>query len=533
MTSSFSRTVGPKADVAELEYLAALHQTSTATRPTGTVSSLDIQRLLKSRHGLDITQAQARDIVIKLGGGTVSTRVRRDIANQVAERLQERLEALQLQKGSPAHRQRWQTLKQCMGTSLARSNTNQLTTAIADPTEEIEHTQQLLQEIMSPAILYLDIVQLTSILLIPTLTRMARDYKLKQNKTVEIKGDVEANMFGKQEGEANAAKNQEQETLSNPETGGIEVTATTSKELGADDKPLLTSSPPTWLFSPIWQLDDLAPQPPDLLEVVLYNLWAMADATGSTTAAGRQPPQLNPALIRTLLQENGEMERANDDELIQRMMQVAGGDVLDANALSRALTADLSDWEVGVEDRPSTYVFDVFGVQTIESFNRLGESMKHGTGTNHSSGSNNKGAAGDSKEPAPDDGNTDEAVQSPHESNELSEELTNLSDKLDDKERVEDTVELARVTANGATIIDQVVDQHASTLTLLLAWMAYICHTATWGSLILSLDVFQFECDEETFGCILSRTVLSWVTVAVILCVFGFVGTYGFLAFCM
>ena len=68
----FQRIVGAAADVNELEYCSALHQTTQAdtTRSNGTVSSRDVQRLLVSRYGLDqLRHAQCARLVQSLGGG--------------------------------------------------------------------------------------------------------------------------------------------------------------------------------------------------------------------------------------------------------------------------------------------------------------------------------------------------------------------------------------------------------------------------------------------------------------------------------
>jgi len=48
----FLRRRGAAGDVAELQYVIALHQTCPTTRDNGTISSRDIQLLLKSRYGL-------------------------------------------------------------------------------------------------------------------------------------------------------------------------------------------------------------------------------------------------------------------------------------------------------------------------------------------------------------------------------------------------------------------------------------------------------------------------------------------------
>ncbi|KAL7565528.1 hypothetical protein ACA910_003808 [Epithemia clementina (nom. ined.)] len=66
---SFSRPVGAAADVKELEYIIALHQTSIETRSNATISSQDVQALLKSRYSLEITPDQAVELVESLSGG--------------------------------------------------------------------------------------------------------------------------------------------------------------------------------------------------------------------------------------------------------------------------------------------------------------------------------------------------------------------------------------------------------------------------------------------------------------------------------
>lgn len=70
MPISFKRSVGALADVKELEYIIALHQTCMPdTRENATVSSLDVMNMLKSRHRLQITHEQAIQVVQVLGGG--------------------------------------------------------------------------------------------------------------------------------------------------------------------------------------------------------------------------------------------------------------------------------------------------------------------------------------------------------------------------------------------------------------------------------------------------------------------------------
>jgi hypothetical protein len=72
MTIRFKRRMGAAADVAELEYCIALHQTCRETRRNATVSSRDVQRLLKSRYGLSLSHYQAIGLVRCLSGGGVT-----------------------------------------------------------------------------------------------------------------------------------------------------------------------------------------------------------------------------------------------------------------------------------------------------------------------------------------------------------------------------------------------------------------------------------------------------------------------------
>jgi len=68
--ASFKRNRGAFADLKELEYVAALHQTCVPeTRENGTIGSLDVQRLLSSRYGCFVDHRDAVHIVRRLCAG--------------------------------------------------------------------------------------------------------------------------------------------------------------------------------------------------------------------------------------------------------------------------------------------------------------------------------------------------------------------------------------------------------------------------------------------------------------------------------
>lgn len=484
--ASFSVTQGPKADVAELEYIAALHQTCPATtRPTGTISSLDVARYLKSRLGLEISQTHARDIILALGGGSLPTDLRRQIAQRVAHESSAAAAAASTQSSTPkSRRQRW---KEARSTHKASP-----LSVVDDETNEVEQaklqtrTQQLIQELLAPKILYLDIVQMTSILLIPTFCRIQHDNEL-------LKEEKASNPTNVKEGQTG----EEKEVESWP------ANPATQSQNKSDN-----------------QDDDLSPQPSDLMEVVLQNLWAVGSGGREEDASVSSPPKLTPSLLKSFLEEVGEMERSNQTDLLQRMIQVAGGDgvVLDKATLLRALTADLQDWRVGCEDEESTYVQDVLGVDDPtalhSSFVRLGDANisgnrgkepwnKQSTWKNEEDKSNidlyvedEEAGKGDLKQPELKEiGNVE------------SDDKPDIQGKNDEDE---DIVPVANMAMKGFVVVDQVIDVSASNVTLLLAWVTFIGHAGTWAPLILSLDPIQVECPASTFGCVLGGTIMNW-----------------------
>ena len=64
----FRRRVGAAADISELEYVVALHQTSDVLRENATISSRDVMRMLQSRYWLRISHEQAIELVRSFTG---------------------------------------------------------------------------------------------------------------------------------------------------------------------------------------------------------------------------------------------------------------------------------------------------------------------------------------------------------------------------------------------------------------------------------------------------------------------------------
>jgi hypothetical protein len=66
----FPCPVGAEADLKELEYVSALHQTAQQLRQDGSISAKDVVRYLVSRHGICVTKREVESTILKgLGGG--------------------------------------------------------------------------------------------------------------------------------------------------------------------------------------------------------------------------------------------------------------------------------------------------------------------------------------------------------------------------------------------------------------------------------------------------------------------------------
>ena len=69
----FSKPVGATANLRELEYISALHQTSKSLRRDGSIKPTDITKFLMSRYGIKVTDTEVSQTIAKgFGGGGLS-----------------------------------------------------------------------------------------------------------------------------------------------------------------------------------------------------------------------------------------------------------------------------------------------------------------------------------------------------------------------------------------------------------------------------------------------------------------------------
>jgi hypothetical protein len=78
---------------------------------------------------------------------------------------------------------------------------------------------------------------------------------------------------------------------------------------------------------------------------------------------------LDKELVKQLLIAHSEFERAEDDELLEEMVNVAKGPAnakMNLDAFFRALTSDIKAYDSVCESRVTTTIFDVFGNEPDE-----------------------------------------------------------------------------------------------------------------------------------------------------------------------
>ena len=66
----FERPVGAQADIKELEYISALHQSSSPLRPDGSIRAKDIKVYLRSRFGIEVSLEEVRKTILQGFGGS-------------------------------------------------------------------------------------------------------------------------------------------------------------------------------------------------------------------------------------------------------------------------------------------------------------------------------------------------------------------------------------------------------------------------------------------------------------------------------
>lgn len=559
---NFERKVGPKADAYELEYVSALFQTRPkSTRESSTISSIDVMRYLMSRFAIEVSHQHAREIVDVFGGGDVSKEVKEATIYHVHEKIEmEKQARKKLQEAIIRRRPEFRRLpnKPNFVPSTAKNKQDGDEEGEGEEKEEEvsaeekkrrEEDQALLNELNEPKISYLDIVQTASVLLIPTMARYGRDWKVHNTtihhpyvseiERVEVRlkeihnndgvnekeegnsGSVEVGL-----GDSKTSKERDEEAI-DVEGGRQNETLTSSNDDKRDVKMIeTTAADSSMLTPPVYEDNEEA------IQLALRYLWNQTSSMSANQKAESEnkststdgPPVLTEDLIRTMLMKNGELERANDNDLIKSMYEMAQSPSgrFDEHAMVNALTSDLVGWKVGSEDDVNTtYIHDVLGDVIDNNFERLGGEEEYKNFSSSKDGVRKKDDGTDNKT------NTEAmevlagSVRSQPETvtkdsipadQRLVEELQCTTSDLEHETstREENGKNTIHIRSNTGTIYDTVIDAYGSSLSSLLIWMVFIFSSLAYASILISGDVLAESCGASSFSCVLLETILSW-----------------------
>ena len=376
MSLSFKRRVGASADVKELEYIIALHQTCMPdTRDNATVSSIDVLRFLKSRYGLNVTHAKAIEIVRGLGGSDV-------VAANVTENTKKnfmpffhkkktgqsdlgetdeskaKIDESEAQDNDKPVRHSWDipllNKKASKGASKPSGNEVGDSTLPAEEAGEDEDAQ--------PRMVKVD----------PGVSDIENSSKIETEEVCASSSAVqEENIYVSKDGSGADFPEQYIDLVQILSILLIPAVARAADEFknGPRERPILPEPTGHWLFHPIrravWKLlqhvadkmhshyEGMRPLPErslarDILNILLRDI---------------RECQIDEDLIQSLLLQCGEVERANNPQLIREMVEAAqsSSGCLDEEAFFNALTGDLQELDVDSDYQFSTFFEDVFG----------------------------------------------------------------------------------------------------------------------------------------------------------------------------
>lgn len=291
----FVRPTGAWADAKELEYLSALHQTEADhVRENATVSSLDIVYFLRSRYNMNFTHSQALNIV-------------RGLSSDAYHRDRDGVDEAAQGDVTPKNNDEVPSTKKDDQGSTANGNQDHSMVKTDDNGEDNgeDESDGMIEE-------YLDLVQIVSILLIPSFARIA------------------AGGTSRHQHAANATQDKKVDDLRLKDA---------VREFIVKSKQGAAEAPPT----------------PDILENALSSM--LSDLP-------EEQHDISEELVEYLLRKFGEYERAEDKQLIRTMTDLAktpSSTTLTEEALLISSTSDLGPWDVESERRLSSFYYDVFG----------------------------------------------------------------------------------------------------------------------------------------------------------------------------
>ena len=537
--SSFHRRVGAAADVKELEYIAALHQTCMPKlRTNGTVGSVDILRFLKSRTNLKVSHEHALRIVRGLGGGNVGADVIQRILKdqptpeQEETRQRKRLKSKirvagnlsVLRKRHSKVTKREQKIPQdpfgIQGQKGHSKKDHQFhvfhrnDNGHNDAAEEDEDVENPFDDVAPEDVQaeeYLDLVQITAILLMPTLARAGKLWKENQLPQVHQEDEPPTPSYrglkGWMERTCDEYKKREQEK---------------EEELrkSLDPKPSLIS---------------------DVLSTMLSSVEALSN--------NETFPPINASLVRNLLLVSGEYERAHDKVLVEKMVEAASSSsgLLDEEAFVHALTGDLSLWNVGCEDDQTSTFFDVYGFESYRE-KKIVEQQQHEAALEDAKSQKvTESNARLSKAGLATQASGSALISGPAEDYSIEDNIVPSVVGYDSTRKITDMSMSAMsvITMDDSVVeppkaidddnesaykldrahtpldIDFAIDTHSSIVLTVLIFFFFMCTSLVYAVLILRIPELNPQCG-RTFGCTLGTKVITWMVFACILAGTGY-----------
>ncbi|GAX18404.1 hypothetical protein FisN_2Lh026 [Fistulifera solaris] len=458
MSLHFQRKKGAAADIKELEYIIALHQ--TIPRETATISSIDVHRFLQSRYALSpqaVSQSQIAELLRSLGGCDDVTSTTKGSERIHQSQLQSSVLPSPHLPESSIHAVddhesvtgEKQIICDSDGNNITERNENVASDRIHLQT--LEHAACQLDEKMNEtttrqAVLQndrpnnshcqLDLVQIVSLLLIPTFAAASiiRRDGVKPMQLPPLRGD-------------------------------------------------------SWFDFLLKCLDRLRAIPILSMyvayESTLPNVHFMAHKW-RLLVTGDDNSEITEETVRRLLLRHGEELRAKDSVLVKEMVELAqqsNSGRLNAETWLHVLSADLVEWNVDSETDLSSFFQDVFGGSDPGEVFVMDRNL-----------------------------DVEEAEQSKKEL--LVEPHSAFSICVKKKKGVQ-------VFRPERTNIDLVVDTHASSFAVVLVWLFYLFGFIVYGSLLVITIYGANWCDLSKFSCQVSSTVVTWAVLAVLLSVAG------------
>lgn len=495
----------------EIEYLSALHQTCVnPIRSDGTISSEDVRIYLRSRYGLDIPAEEAADIVRGLAG---TVKPSDDDSDENAN---------------------YPTPEFDKKTIAALAQSNGISTVSDNKTNLMDDNE------------YLDLVQFTAILLMPTLQRAKRQVDI-------AKGIVKIEPI------PDLPNTNWRLAFTHPKLYRYNCKLAKQLMRQKKDREFHNSLEPS-------DADD------NIVFMVLRVLFAGIDVVDVDSDGGRYVEGslphvvINERTVTNLLDSFGFSDLATDDLLVSQMVQAAGGPgtVFDELAFARALTADLDLRQVGIEDSVSETFEDVYGydLNSLEyidgsRINRQKQKKDEALAALQEEHSNTDGfdeekgrdtpAGTTPPSPAPSSGNR---ASSKNESSSAGAEDRKWVSFEDDsnivdwskaptevrvssageievspprQEQPQACIEVKKPTHTPtAPYIDYVVDEYKSIAYLCVIWVFYLFGATAFMSMLGLVDLQIIRCTDG-FLCELVQQIWTWLVFGLILTLGGII----------